>query len=203
MSTYDEVFLAWAHSMPVPSNTVLAEGEDQVEDSSIAVALIAAMDPSGVIGIDGKMPWKYPADFRRFKQVTMGGVLVMGSKTFRSLPGLLHGRTHFVVSRGDMRADKVQPDLVCESLESAILTAENIADTHAIWIAGGAHIYRLALEGRRVDFIDLTIVPPVDIPPGASVTRFPTDLLSDWEMVRESALTDDPRLRVQRYEHRP
>ena len=63
------------------------------------INLIVARAANGVIGNDGKLPWHIPADLKRFKALTMGGAMIMGSKTFESLPGLLPGRRHIVLTR--------------------------------------------------------------------------------------------------------
>ena len=66
------------------------------------VTLILARAANGVIGADGKMPWHLPADLRRFKQLTMGRPMIMGRKTWESLPEKfrpLPGRHNLVVSR--------------------------------------------------------------------------------------------------------
>ena len=63
------------------------------------VFLVAAVAENGVIGAEGAMPWHIPADLRRFKSLTMGLPMVMGRKTFDSLPGLLPGRRHIVLTR--------------------------------------------------------------------------------------------------------
>ena len=63
------------------------------------ISLIVARAQNGVIGRDGKLPWHLPADLKRFKTLTMGSVMVMGRKTFESLPGLLSGRRHVVLTR--------------------------------------------------------------------------------------------------------
>jgi len=61
--------------------------------------LIVARADDGTIGDKGAMPWHIPADLRRFKALTMGKPMVMGRKTFESLPGLLPGRRHIVLTR--------------------------------------------------------------------------------------------------------
>ena len=63
------------------------------------IVLVIARADNGVIGDDGQLPWRLPDDLRRFKQLTMGRPMVMGRKTFDSLPGLLAGRRHIVVTR--------------------------------------------------------------------------------------------------------
>ena len=55
------------------------------------ITLVVARAQNGVIGRDGKLPWHIPADLKRFKALTMGSVMVMGRKTFESLPGLASG----------------------------------------------------------------------------------------------------------------
>jgi dihydrofolate reductase len=63
------------------------------------ITLIVARATNGVIGRGGKLPWHIPADLKRFKALTMGTVMVMGRRTFESLPGLLPGRRHIVLTR--------------------------------------------------------------------------------------------------------
>lgn len=60
---------------------------------------IAAMAQNRVIGHNGKIPWYLPEDFKHFKATTMGGILIMGRKTFESLPGVLPHREHWIISR--------------------------------------------------------------------------------------------------------
>ena len=63
------------------------------------ITIVVARAQNGVIGRDGKLPWHIPADLKRFKALTMGSAMVMGRKTFESLPGLLPGRRHIVLTR--------------------------------------------------------------------------------------------------------
>src|SRR5215207_4132576 len=63
------------------------------------ITIVVARAQNGVIGRDGKLPWHLSADLKRFKALTMGSVMVMGRKTFDSLPGLLPGRRHIVLTR--------------------------------------------------------------------------------------------------------
>jgi dihydrofolate reductase len=63
------------------------------------VELIVARADNGVIGHKGRLPWHLSADLRQFKITTMGAPMIMGRKTFDSLPGLLPGREHIVVTR--------------------------------------------------------------------------------------------------------
>ena len=63
------------------------------------LTLIVARATNGVIGRDGGLPWHLPADLKRFKALTMGSAMIMGRRTFDSLPGLLPGRRHIVLTR--------------------------------------------------------------------------------------------------------
>ena len=63
------------------------------------LTLIVARAENGVIGRDGGLPWRLPADLKRFKALTMGSAMIMGRRTFDSLPGVLPGRRHLVVTR--------------------------------------------------------------------------------------------------------
>ena len=63
------------------------------------IFLIVARARDGSIGDKGALPWRLPADLKRFKALTMGKPMIMGRKTFTSLPGLLPGRRHIVLTR--------------------------------------------------------------------------------------------------------
>src|SRR5881394_1189691 len=62
------------------------------------ITIVLARAINGVIGKDGVLPWHIPGDLRRFKQLTMGSAMIMGRKTFDSLPGILPGRQHIVMT---------------------------------------------------------------------------------------------------------
>jgi dihydrofolate reductase len=116
------------------------------------VSLVVAMADNGVIGKDGRLPWRIPDDMRRFKALTLGKPCVMGRKTWESLPKKpLPGRLNIVVTRErDYRAEGAT---VVHSLDEA-LTCANGADE--ICVIGGVEIYRAALS--RADLIHLTQV---------------------------------------------
>lgn len=67
--------------------------------SARVIVLILARARNGVIGKDGRLPWHIPADLKRFKALTTGTPMIMGRKTFESLPGRLPGRRHIVLTR--------------------------------------------------------------------------------------------------------
>lgn len=114
------------------------------------IILVMARADNGVIGKDGEMPWHLPADLRHFKQTTMGKPMIMGRKTFDSLPGMLDGRRHIVITRDtDWQEEGVE---VAHSIEEAL----KIANAPHVAVIGGAEIYKLFLP--HADRIELTEV---------------------------------------------
>ena len=115
------------------------------------VILIAAIGLNGELGLDNKLLWKSPSDLNRFKTITEGYPIIMGRKTFDSLPGILPGRKHYVVSKSlivDNRINQVH------SIKDALLGLEGLTDK--VFIIGGASIYKQALEQDLVDELFIT-----------------------------------------------
>jgi dihydrofolate reductase len=114
------------------------------------IVMVIARADNGVIGRDGKLPWRLPDDLRRFKRLTMGRPMVMGRKTFDSLPGLLDGRRHIVVTRDKhWSADGAER---AGSIDEALA----LANAPHVCVIGGADIWRQAID--RADRIELTEV---------------------------------------------
>ncbi|HEY5674718.1 MAG TPA: dihydrofolate reductase [Malonomonas sp.] len=103
------------------------------------ISLIVAMSSNRVIGAEGQLPWRLPADLQRFKQLTMGQTLLMGRKTFESIGRPLPGRRTIVVSRNPDFA--VEGCTLVPDLPSGIAAAQS----DELFICGGAEIYRQAL----------------------------------------------------------
>ena len=99
---------------------------------------IAAMSENRVIGNAGEIPWHLPEDFKWFKQTTMGGILIMGRKTFDSIGRPLPGRETYVLSHTPRNIPKVH----CFT-DLAML--EQLATDKTVWIVGGSEIYRQML----------------------------------------------------------
>ena len=107
------------------------------------LSAIVAMATNRCIGRDNTLPWRLPADLKRFKQLTMGHTLIMGRKTYESIGRPLPGRTTLVVTRQrDYAPEGVQ---VAHSLEQAL----ELARGDEVFIAGGADLYRQAMEHVR------------------------------------------------------
>ena len=144
------------------------------------VTLILARAANGVIGADGRMPWHLPADLRRFKRLTMGRPMIMGRKTFDSLPAILEGRRHIVLTRDpDWQEEGAEP---VPGVEAAL----RLANAPHVMVIGGAEIYRLFLP--VADRIELTEVA-LD-PAGDAVIGYP-DPAAWREIAREDHPADE------------
>ena len=117
--------------------------------SEPVIALIVAMAENGVIGRDGKLPWRIPEDMKWFRERTAGRPLIMGRKTWESFPKRpLPGRTNIVVTRN--AGYRAEGGVVVPSLEAALEVARR-EKPEEIMVIGGAEIYRAALPfARRV-----------------------------------------------------
>ena len=114
------------------------------------IAIVAARDRNGVIGRGNRLPWHLPDDLRHFKRLTLGRPIIMGRRTWESLPGPLPDRTHVVVTRDPTyRADGA---VVVNSLDAALAAAGG----DEVLVVGGAELYALALP--RATRLYLTLV---------------------------------------------
>jgi dihydrofolate reductase len=98
------------------------------------IKAIAAVSQNGVIGKNGDLPWRIPGELKWFKKITMGHIMVMGRKTWDSLPGILPGRENWILS-STLKAKKGIK--IFSSFESAL----NEAGARTIFIIGGGQIY--------------------------------------------------------------
>ena len=101
--------------------------------------LVYARAANGAIGKNGALPWHLPADLKRFKALTMGMPMVMGRKTFESLPGLLPGRRHIVLTRRE-RWESAGAEVV-RSVDEAVA----LLDQEPASVIGGAAIFDVFL----------------------------------------------------------
>jgi dihydrofolate reductase len=147
------------------------------------ITLVVARAQNGVIGRGGKLPWHIPADLKRFKALTMGSVMVMGRKTFDSLPGLLPGRRHIVLTR-DRNWFALGAEKACSV--QAVLA---LAGDAPLSIIGGADIFALFLpDANRIELTEVLEDVPGD-------TSWPDPRHSgDWrEVLSETHAAEDGR----------
>ncbi len=146
------------------------------------IVLILARADNGVIGRNGRLPWHLPADLRHFKALTQGTPMIMGRKTFESLPGLLDGRRHIVLTRDqEWQEDGAE---VAHTLDDAL----HLANAPHISVIGGAEIYTQFLP--LADRIELTEVH-AEIEGDARIDR--PDLVDWHEVSRQRFDADGPR----------
>ena len=154
--------------------------------------IIAAVSPEGVIGVEGRMPWHYPGDLKRFKRLTLGSTVVMGRLTWESLGKKpLVGRRNVVITRRPIEG--VEGVECFPSIEAALATCEG-----DVWFIGGTRIFEEAM--KFADTIDLVYVP--DEIPSAGAVYFPEISESDWEAGPLETHPDDSRLEHRVYRRR-
>ncbi len=148
------------------------------------IVLLAAMSENRVIGRENRIPWHLPADLRRFKARTTGHHLIMGRRTFESIPGApgLPGRTSIVLTR--RQEYRPQGVLVAHTLDEALGLC---AGDDEVFVIGGEEIYRLALP--RADEIHLTVVHATI----EGDARFPEFEPRQWDLVEEERHNADER----------
>ena len=142
--------------------------------------MIVARATNGVIGRDGTLPWRIPADLKRFKALTMGTAMIMGRRTFDSLPGVLPGRRHIVLTRdANWFSDGAE---VAHSVDEALA----LTGDAPVSVIGGAEIFELFLP--YADRFELTeVVGDIE-----GQTRMPDPRSSGWcEIAREDHQAND------------
>jgi dihydrofolate reductase len=118
------------------------------------ISFIVAMDKNGLIGANNRVPWRLPDDMKYFREITMGKPVIMGRKTYESIPDRfrpLAGRTNIVLTKD---IDYIAPGcLVVHSLERALSAAK---DAPEVMVIGGAAVYLQFLG--QADRIYLTLI---------------------------------------------
>ena len=144
--------------------------------------IIVAVNPNGVIGCDGDIPWHYSEDLKRFKKLTLDKTIIMGRKTWESLPKKpLPQRRNVVITSREIKG--------VECFRKIKEALEDIKDE--IWFIGGAGIYKEALE--YADRIDMTLVPDLVTGEGECV-YFPDVPKENWEEILSEKNKYNPKL---------
>ena len=105
--------------------------------------IIAAMSENKVIGVNGKLPWHFSEDLKRFKRLTMGFPIIMGKKTFDSIGKPLPGRTNIVLfDKKNFSPDGI---IVCNSIKQAMDYCKN-KNFEKVFIVGGESVYKQFLS---------------------------------------------------------
>ncbi len=140
---------------------------------------------NGVIGKDGRLPWRISADLKRFKANTMGKPMIMGRRTFESFPSPLPGRRHIVLTRSR--------DWDPEGAEIAHSKADALAmvgdDVEEVAIIGGAEIYSLFLDiADRIELTEVHIKPDGD----THIAAFDLDIWAETTREDHAVENDSP-----------
>jgi len=150
------------------------------EDGPI-VAMIAAVAENGVIGNQGRMPWRIPSELRHFRKVTMGKPLIMGRKTFAAFKKPLDGRDTIVLTHN--RDYAPIGAIAVESVDQALKIGTDCAvarDAAEIMVIGGAEIYASMLPYvRRLYLTRVHAEPEGDV-------RFPPLDFAAWTLVEST-----------------
>ena len=135
------------------------------------------------MGKDNQLLWHLPNDFKRFKTLTSHHTVIMGRKTFESLPGILPNRKHIVISRNkNLKIDNV---LIVNSLKEAVALTEK----ENVFIIGGGQIYN-----ESIAIADVLEITRVAISIDAD-TFFPKIDLSHWKLTfKEEHFKDDKHI---------
>ncbi|MBX3479865.1 MAG: dihydrofolate reductase [Caulobacter sp.] len=149
----------------------------------LPLALVVARARNGVIGADGGIPWRLKSDMALFKANTLGKPVIMGRKTWDSLPiKPLPGRMNIVLTRDGSFESPVA--LAFENFSEAVETAREQAGEDGVsevCVIGGAALYQLALpRARRIYLTEVEAEPQGDV-------RFPDFDESQWTEVRREA----------------
>ncbi len=147
------------------------------------ISLIVAVSEDGAIGDKGNLLWHLSSDLKRFKAITTGHTIIMGRKTYDSLPnGALPNRRNIVISRQlkNLKDAEVYSD-IDEALQAT-------ADEDIVYIIGGGEIYKRTFP--HAEELHLTLVhksyPEAD-------TRFPEWKLTDWNILKQERIGQDEK----------
>jgi len=149
------------------------------------LTVIAAVARNGVIGVDNRLPWHLPADLKHFRALTMGHTVIMGRKTWESLPDKfrpLPGRQNIVITRNaDYRSEGA---VVVGSLPAALAATQG----DEAFVIGGAELYTTALPlADRLQLTEIDAAFDGD-------THFPAVDPNEWRETARDAHTDDAGL---------
>ena len=147
------------------------------------IALIAAIAKNNAIGIENKLIYWLPNDLKRFKELTTGHTIIMGSNTFRSLPkGALPNRRNIVLSRKENSFPRTE---TFKSLEEALANCKN---EEIVYIIGGEMLYKSAMP-----IADILCLTEIDDTPEKADAFFPEFSKNEWEIIQDEAHKKDEK----------
>lgn len=122
------------------------------------LVLVAALGANRAIGVDGGMPWHLPEDLAHFKALTMGGVMIMGRRTWDSIGRALPGRTTIVVTSDHTWS--APGAVVVHSLAEALV----VAGPGEVFVVGGGEVYRQTIDlAERLELTEIDAAPEAEV----------------------------------------
>lgn len=117
------------------------------------IAIVVAHSKNRVIGCQGEIPWHYPNDLRNFRELTNNHVVIMGRKTYESIPEkyrpLPNRHTVILTKNPTYHVDHTDVS-VCDSVEKALMVANMRSRKDTIFVAGGAEVYNLFMPMAKI-----------------------------------------------------
>lgn len=147
------------------------------------IVMIAAQGKKREIGLNGTMPWRLPGDSKHFKELTEGHTMLMGRRTFESLPGVLPGRMHIIVSKDPNFHKAHQRVLIRQDLDECLREAANAAEE--VFVIGGGVIYNAALPYAQKIYL-------TQIQRSFAADTFFPELGEEWELTDKSPIQQLP-----------
>lgn len=158
--------------------------------------LIAAIGNQNQLGKDNKLLWHIPEDLAHFKAITSGSPIIMGRKTFQSLPGILPNRKHIVITSKNI--GHTHEVSYSNSLYASLKQCKSNKGINKVFIIGGGQIYKQSLEEELVDEM---YISHVDYN-GDADTYFPKIKEEDWKKTlvsTHSSTEAEPAWELYRY----
>jgi dihydrofolate reductase len=140
------------------------------------IKLIIAIDKNGVMGYENKLPWKLSDDLKNFKSITLGCPIIMGSNTYKSLPGILPNREHIVLSKS--LQESTETISVFSDINPLI---EYLKEYETAYVIGGADVVNQFFRWNMFDELIITHIDAEVV--GDTYIKLPLD---NWEIWQET-----------------
>ncbi|MCB1171965.1 MAG: dihydrofolate reductase [Leptospiraceae bacterium] len=162
----------------------------------ITCKLIIAQNQHGIIGQANQIPWHIPADLKFFKESTMGGVLLMGRKTWQSIGKALPGRSTIVISSAATNPAGIAPTEKAnfQMAASPLGAMQNLEPGQVVWICGGATIYAACFDLATSLYI--TLVDKPLITQGVRFNAFERTRSADYALQETRQLSPEAEVRI-------
>lgn len=136
------------------------------------MTIIVATDKNNAIGVNGKLPWHFTKDLKHFREITIGGTVVMGRKTWESIGKPLPGRKNIVISRS---LNKLEGVTVLRDVKSCVALLSN---SENVFIIGGEQIY-----SEFLNLVNTLYITEIGIELENADAYFPKIDLNNWDLI--------------------